>query len=91
MARHRALRKRYGHATVPRGYAAETAAGNTLQENVYKGKHLVGTATLLGPKRWEWYLARIPAGHASHPKGIVETLDEAFRAIVKADRAGGRE
>lgn len=92
MKRHRrgALRRRYGHADVPRGYTAHTAPANSLQENVYKGKHLVGTCTLKGPRRWEWWLARIPAGKASHPHGIVDTLGEAFRAVVKADRGHGR-
>jgi hypothetical protein len=84
------LRRRYGHATVPKGYVAHTAPANSLQENVYKGKHLVGTCTLKGPGQWEWWLARIPEGRHSHPTGIVSTLGEAFRAVVKANRGYGR-
>jgi hypothetical protein len=90
MRHHRALRRRYGHATVPRGYKVETALGSSTQENVYRAGLLVGTATLKGAKRWEWWLSYIPEGDNHHPSGIVATLGEAFKAIQKADRKGRR-
>jgi hypothetical protein len=88
--RGRALRRRYGHATVPRGYTSHTAPANSLQENVYRAGLLVGTANLKGPRHWVWWLAYIPEGEHAHPSGTVSTLDEAYAAIKRADRKGRR-
>jgi hypothetical protein len=71
-------------------YTKRQSPANALQTNVYRNGRLIGTITLRGKQRWDWWYGYIPTTLSSHPSGSVRTERGGLKKIVEYDRPATR-